>query len=73
MRTMLQQVTIEEHQVRDLVSVLLRLFIHNAEGHIDLLIIQYMTNPKTSMTNPRTTGKRKGVEIEGHRMTRNIS
>jgi hypothetical protein len=42
---MLQQVTIEEHQVRDLVSVLLRLFIHNAEGHIDLLIIQHMTNP----------------------------
>jgi hypothetical protein len=65
-KVMLQQLTIEEHQVRDLVTMLLRLFIHNAEGHIDLLVIQYMMNP-------RTTGKRRGIEIEGHRMTRNIS
>jgi hypothetical protein len=65
-KVMLQQLTIEEHQVRDLVTMLLQLFIHNAEGHIDLLVIQYMTNP-------RTTGKRRGVKIEGHRMTRNIS
>jgi hypothetical protein len=33
----LQRVTIEEHQVGDLVFVLLRIFIQNAEGHIDLL------------------------------------
>jgi hypothetical protein len=63
---MLQQVTIEEHQVRDLVSMLLQLFIQNTEGHIDLLIIQYMTNP-------RTIGKRRGVEIEGHRTIGNVS
>jgi hypothetical protein len=36
----LQQVTIEEHQVGDLVFALLPLFIHIAEGHIDLTIIQ---------------------------------
>jgi hypothetical protein len=42
---MLQRVTIEEHQVRDLVSILLRLFIHIAGGHIDLLIIQFVMNP----------------------------
>jgi hypothetical protein len=41
---MLQRVTIEEHQVRDLVFMLLRLFIQNAEDHIDLLVVQYMTN-----------------------------
>jgi hypothetical protein len=62
----LQRVTIEEHQVGDLVSVPLQLFIQNAEGHIDLLVIQYTTNP-------RTTGNRRGVEIEGHRTTRNVS
>jgi hypothetical protein len=56
---MLQRVTIEEHQVRDLVSVLLQLLIQNAEGHIDPLIISYMTNP-------RIAGKRRGVEIEQH-------
>jgi hypothetical protein len=39
-RVTLQQVTIEEHQVRDLVFALLRLLIHVAEGHIDLLILQ---------------------------------
>jgi hypothetical protein len=44
-RVKLQRVTIEEHQVRDLVSVLLRLFIHIAGGHIDLLIVQFMMNP----------------------------
>jgi hypothetical protein len=37
---MLQQVTIEEHQVKNLVFILLRLFIHIAEGHIDLVIVQ---------------------------------
>jgi hypothetical protein len=31
----LQRVTIEEHQVGDLVFALLPLFIHVAEGHID--------------------------------------
>jgi hypothetical protein len=36
----LQQVTIEEHQVGDLVFVLLPLFIHVTEGHNDLLIVQ---------------------------------
>jgi hypothetical protein len=36
----LQQVTIEEHQVGDLVFALLPLFIHIAEGHIDLTIVQ---------------------------------
>jgi hypothetical protein len=56
---MLQRVTIEEHQVRDLVSVLLRLFIQNAEGHIDPLVIQFMTNPGI-------VGKRRGVEVERH-------
>jgi hypothetical protein len=59
MRRMLQQVTIEEHQVRDLVFMLLRLFIQNAEDHIDLLVVQYMTNP-------RIAGKRRGIEIERH-------
>jgi hypothetical protein len=39
-RMMLQQVTIEEHQVKNLVFVLLQLFIHIAEGHIDLVIVQ---------------------------------
>jgi hypothetical protein len=39
-RVTLQQVTIEEHQVRDLVFVLRRLFIHAADGHIDLIILQ---------------------------------
>jgi hypothetical protein len=39
-RERLQRVTIEEHQVGDLVFVLLPLFIHIAEGHIDLIIIQ---------------------------------
>jgi hypothetical protein len=39
-KVMLQQVTIEEHQVENLVFVLLRLFIHIAEGHIDLVIVQ---------------------------------
>jgi hypothetical protein len=34
-------VTIEEHQVGDLVFILLLLFIHVAKGHIDLLIVQY--------------------------------
>jgi hypothetical protein len=38
---MLQRVTIEEHQVGDLVFALLQLFIHVVEGHIDLVIIQY--------------------------------
>ena len=33
--------TIEEHQVRDLVFALLPLFIHIAKGHIDLIIVQY--------------------------------
>jgi hypothetical protein len=37
----LQRVTIEEHQVGDLVFALLPLFIHVAEGHIDLIIVQY--------------------------------
>jgi hypothetical protein len=37
---MLQQVTIEEHQVGNLVFVRLRLFIHVAEGHIDLVFVQ---------------------------------
>jgi hypothetical protein len=41
MRRRLQQVTIEEHQVGDLVFALLPLFIHVAEGHIDLIIVQY--------------------------------
>jgi hypothetical protein len=66
MRRMLQRVTIEEHQVGDLVSGLLRLFIQNAEGHIDLLVIQYTTIP-------RTVGKRRGVEIEGRQTTKNVS
>jgi hypothetical protein len=39
-RMMLQQVTIEEHQVKNLVFILLQLFIHIAEGHIDLVIVQ---------------------------------
>jgi hypothetical protein len=38
---MLQRVTIEEHQVGDLVFTLLPLFIHVAEGHIDLVIVQH--------------------------------
>jgi hypothetical protein len=38
---MLQRVTIEEHQVGDLVFTLLQLFIHVVEGHIDLVIVQY--------------------------------
>jgi hypothetical protein len=38
---MLQRVTIEEHQVGDLVFALLQLFIHVVEGHIDLVIVQY--------------------------------
>jgi hypothetical protein len=63
---MLQWVTIEEHQVRDLVFVLLQLFIQDAEDHINLLVVQYMTNP-------RIAGKRRGVEIERHRTTRNVS
>jgi hypothetical protein len=37
----LQRVTIEEHQVGDLVFALLPLFIHDAEGHIDLIIVPY--------------------------------
>jgi hypothetical protein len=37
----LQRVTIEEHQVGDLVFTLLPLFIHVADGHIDRIIIQY--------------------------------
>jgi hypothetical protein len=37
----LRQVTIEEHQVGDLVFVLLPLYIHIAEGHIDLRLVQY--------------------------------
>jgi hypothetical protein len=41
MRKRLQRVTIEEHQVGDLVFALLPLFIHVAEGHIDLIIVQY--------------------------------
>jgi hypothetical protein len=41
MRRRLQQVTIEEHQVGDLVFVLLPLFVHVAEGHIDLIIVQH--------------------------------
>jgi hypothetical protein len=41
MRRRLQRVTIEEHQVRDLVFVLLPLLIQIAEGHIDLVIVQY--------------------------------
>jgi hypothetical protein len=40
-RRRLQQVTIEEHQVGDLVFVLLPLFIQVAHGHIDQVIIQY--------------------------------
>jgi hypothetical protein len=63
---MLQQVTIEEHQVGDLVFALLRLVIQNAEGHIDLLVIQHMINP-------RTVGMRKGVEVERPQTTRNVS
>jgi hypothetical protein len=61
-RVGLQRVTIEEHQVRDLVFVLLCLFIHIAGGHIDLLIVQFVTNPSI-------TGRSWGVEIEGHRIT----
>ena len=38
---MLQQVTIEEHQVGDLVFALLQLLIHVGEGHIDLVIVQH--------------------------------
>jgi hypothetical protein len=41
MRRRLQRVTIEEHQVGDLVFVLLPLFVHVAEGHIDLIIVQH--------------------------------
>jgi hypothetical protein len=37
----LQRVTIEEHQVGDLVFVLLPLFIHVTEDHIDLRIVQH--------------------------------
>jgi hypothetical protein len=37
----LQRVTIEEHQVGDLVFALLLLFIHVADGHIDRIIVQY--------------------------------
>jgi hypothetical protein len=37
----LQRVTIEEHQVGDLVSVLLPLLIQVAHGHIDRVIVQY--------------------------------
>jgi hypothetical protein len=40
-RRRLQQVTIEEHQVGDLVFVLLPLLIQVAYGHIDQIIIQY--------------------------------
>jgi hypothetical protein len=52
-------VTIEEHQVRGLVFVLPQLVIQNAEGHINPLVVQYVTNP-------RIAGKGRGVEIEGH-------
>jgi hypothetical protein len=38
---MLQRVTIEEHQVGGLVFALLLLFIHVAEGHINLVIVQH--------------------------------
>jgi hypothetical protein len=41
MRRRVQQVTIEEHQVGDLVFVLLPLLMQIAEGHIDLVIVQY--------------------------------
>jgi hypothetical protein len=41
MRRRLQRVTIEEHQVGDLVFVLLPLFIQGAHGHIDRVIVQY--------------------------------
>jgi hypothetical protein len=51
----LQRVTIEEHQVGDLVFVLLPLFIHVAEGHIDLISYR--------MTQPSTTTTSRGVEI----------
>jgi hypothetical protein len=37
----LQRVTIEEHQVGDLVFVLLPLFIQVAHGHIDRILVQY--------------------------------
>jgi hypothetical protein len=37
----LQQVTIEEHQVGDLVFALLQLFIQVVRGHIDPVIVQY--------------------------------
>jgi hypothetical protein len=37
LREVRNEVTIEEHQVGDLAFTLLRLFIQNAEGHIDLL------------------------------------
>jgi hypothetical protein len=37
----LQRVTIEEHQVGDLVFALLLLYIHVADGHIDRIIVQY--------------------------------
>jgi hypothetical protein len=40
-RKRLQRVTIEEHQVGDLVFVLLPLFIQGAHGHIDRVIVQY--------------------------------
>jgi hypothetical protein len=40
MRVTLQQVTIEEHQVGDLVFALLRLFIHAVKGQIDPVILQ---------------------------------
>jgi hypothetical protein len=62
MRVMLQQVTIEEHQVRDLVFILPRLFIHDAEGHIDLIIIQ-----KQGTVNPNMTSSSRGVMIRGDR------
>jgi hypothetical protein len=37
----LQRVTIEEHQVGDLVFALLPLFIQVVRGHIDPVIVQY--------------------------------
>jgi hypothetical protein len=37
----LQWVTIEEHQVGDLVFALLQLFIQAVRGHIDPVIVQY--------------------------------
>jgi NADH:ubiquinone oxidoreductase subunit K len=64
-RVMLQQVTIEEHQVENLVFVLLQLFIHVAEGHIDLIIVQVLYREEVRMVNPNTTGVSRGVEIRG--------